>query len=213
MGKENRSRNSRIESAIFRMEEYIEACKPTLLNSNKIVVEKEALLEYIEQLKKCMPEEIERYRQIISNREAIEQQARERAQTLIEQTELETNKMISENEIMYQARIKADSIVNLAIEQGQQIIDDAVAQGDAYKASAQQYLNDMLVNLHTIIYSCIDNTTKNTNKFLESLNQVGLTVQDNLDELNRKPEEPKQPQEPVDSVASIVEDPNGSSMF
>ena len=110
---------------------------------------------------------------------------------MIDDVKSKTSQLLSENEIMMQARAKADEIVTLAIEEAQSIVDNAVMEGNAYKESAQQYLNDMLVNLHNIIYSCIDNTTRNTNKFLESLNQVGTTVQDNLNELNQV----EQPQE------------------
>ncbi len=91
----------------------------------------------------------------------------------------------------YGSRVKAS--------QAQEIYDDAVMQGNAYKASAQQYLNDMLVNLHDLIYSCVDQTTRNTNKFLDSLKDVGSTVTDNLNELNgySVPEEEASEEQPA----------------
>lgn len=181
--------NSKIESRIEELESYIENCKPYHFSSNKIIVNREEIEDILQDLRSDIPDEVERYRRIISNKEAIEQEAKERAQYLIDQAESRTNELLSENEIMMQARAQADLIVKQATEYAQDLVDQAVLEGNAYKESAQQYLNDMLVNLHTIIYSCIDNTTKNTNKFLESLNQVGETVQDNLNELNQVEED------------------------
>ena len=177
--------NSKIESRIEELESYIDNCKAYAFSSNKIIVNREEIEDIIKDLKADIPDEVERYRRIISNKEAIEQEALQQAKSLIARAESRTNELLSENEIMMQARAQADEIVALAYRQAEEILDKAYMDGNAYKESAQQYLNDMLVNLHTIIYSCIDNTTKNTNKFLESLNQVGETVQDNLNELNQ----------------------------
>ncbi len=193
--------NSKIENLIEELEDYIDNCKPQAFSSSKIIVNREEIEDIIHDMKKNLPEEIERYRKIISNKEAIEREAQHRANTLIQEAADRTNELLSENEIMNQARQKADEIVQLAIEQAQAIVDDAQMQGNAYKESAQQYLNDMLVNLHNMIYDCIDSTTRNTNKFLDSLNQVGVTVKENLDELNGTASE----EEPVQSAAQSLD--------
>ena len=179
--------NSKIENSIQELEAFLESCKNVPLSTSKIVVNKEELEYFIEDIKKNIPEEVERYRKVISNKEAIEKEAQERANELIQEATDKTYQLLSENEIMLQARQKADEIVNMAVKQAQEIYDDAVMQGNAYKASAQQYLNDMLVNLHDMIYSCVDQTTRNANKFLDSLKDVGSTVTDNLNELNGYP--------------------------
>ncbi|HAL03455.1 MAG TPA: vacuolar family H+-ATPase subunit H [Lachnospiraceae bacterium] len=191
--------NSKIENSIQELENFLENCKKVPLSPNKIMVNREELEYIIEDIKKNIPEEVERYRKVISNKEAIEKEAQERASELIKLATDKTNELLSENEIMLQARQKADEIVDMAAKQAQEIYDDAVMQGNAYKASAQQYLNDMLVNLHDLIYSCVDQTTRNTNKFLDSLKDVGSTVTDNLNELNgySVPEEEASEEQPA----------------
>ena len=191
--------NSKIENSIQELENFLENCKKVPLSPNKIMVNREELEYIIEDIKKNIPEEVERYRKVISNKEAIEKEAQERASELIKLATDKTNELLSENEIMLQARQKADEIVDMAMKQAQEVYDDAVMQGNAYKASAQQYLNDMLVNLHDLIYSCVDQTTRNTNKFLDSLKDVGSTVTDNLNELNgySVPEEEASEEQPA----------------
>ena len=63
----------------------------------------------------------------------------------------------------------------------------------------------MLLNLNGIIYDCIDSTTRNTNRFLDALNVVGTTVQDNLNELNAQPE--------PEPMAAVPETPEPPSIF
>ena len=175
---------SKIEDAIEELEDYINKCKPVMLSSNKICVNKYDIDYLISELKKSIPEEVERFRKVISNKEAIEREAQEQANELIREAAERTNELLSESEITEQARQRADDLIETAARQAQEIYDDAVRQGNEYKDSAQQYLNDMLVNLRDMIYACIDQTTKNTNKFLEQLGQAGMTVTDNLNELN-----------------------------
>lgn len=183
--------NSKIENCIEEIENYIDSCKPAFLQSSKILVSREEMEVMLSDLRDAIPDEVERYRKIISNKEAIESEARDRAQRLIASAEMKTNELLSENEIMMQANIRAEEIVNIAIQQAQQIIDEATMQRNQYIEAAQQYLNDQLVNLNNIIYNCIDSTTKNTNKFLDSLTQVEETVQSNINELNQMNQEPE----------------------
>lgn len=175
---------SDIEMAIQNLEVYIENAKFATFSQNKIVVNKEDVLYYIDDLKKTIPEEVDRYRKIISNKEAIEREAQEKADQMLAAVKNKTTELLSENEIMRRAQEEADEIVRIAIEEAKRIVDEATIESTNYKDQARQYLNDMLINLHELIYDCIDNTAKNTNKFLDSLNQVGMTVSSNLDELN-----------------------------
>lgn len=181
--------NSKIENSIQELEIFIENCKSVPLSPNKIIVNREEVEYLIDDLRRNIPEEVERYRKVISNKEAIEREAQDKANQLINEATNKTYELLSENEIMLQARNRADEIVNMAYAQAQAILDDAVMQGNAYKQSAQQYLNDMLVNMNDLIYNCIDTTTKNTNRFLEQLGKAGDTVRENINELNGITEE------------------------
>ena len=50
--------SSRIEQIIDEIEEYIEKCKPQILSSTKIIVDREELEELIAELRSKTPEEI-----------------------------------------------------------------------------------------------------------------------------------------------------------
>ena len=73
--------SSRIEQLIDELEEYIESCKPKFMSNSEIIVNKEEIDELLRELRMRTPEEIKRYQKIISNKEAILNDAREKAQT------------------------------------------------------------------------------------------------------------------------------------
>lgn len=180
----NGGKRSEIEAVIEEIEIYIDNCKPVKLSPSKIIVNREEMEDLLKKLQRTIPEEVERYRKIISNKEEIERDAELRAQELINRARETTDQMVSDNEIVSQATSYADDIVNAAYAQGQQIVDQAQIEANNYKEAAQRYLSDMLGNLHQILYQCLDTTTKNTNKLIDSLNKVADEVQANLDELN-----------------------------
>ena len=57
---------SKIEQLIDEIEDYIDSCKPTLLNNNNIIVNKEEIDELLRELRMTTPEEIKRCQKIIS---------------------------------------------------------------------------------------------------------------------------------------------------
>ena len=63
--------SSRIEQLIDEIDEFIEGCKFQPLSATKIVVNKEEMEEYLRELRLKTPDEIKRYQKIISNKDAI----------------------------------------------------------------------------------------------------------------------------------------------
>ncbi len=187
---------SKIEKAIDALQDYVDNCKGAAFSSSKIIVEREVIEDLIRDLRDKLPDEIERYRKVISNQEAIEKDAKEKANALLQNVQNKSNELISENEITIRAQAEANDLMNTAAERAQAVYDEAVLQGDAYKASAQQYLTDMLSTIQGIIVDCLENTQKQTNKFLENLGATADTIQQNLDEINA-----------VEEVAELEEEP------
>ena len=74
---------SRIEQIIEEIEEYIDGCKYQALSSSKIIVNKDELEELLNELRSKTPEEIKRYQKIISNQDAILQEARSQADAMV----------------------------------------------------------------------------------------------------------------------------------
>ena len=182
---------SAIEETIRQIEQLIDESKPAMLRRADIIINREMLEGLIRELRENIPEEVGRYRQIISNQEAIEREARANADDLLAKVQAQTDQMLSENEIMVRAQKQADDIIQDALFEANEIKTQARYEADQYTAEAVNYLNKNLYAIQSMIDSCVNETTRTVNKFLDSLGETGATIQDNINELNGVQPEPQ----------------------
>lgn len=182
--------SSRIEQLIDELEEYVESCKPKFMSNSEIIVNKDDIDELLRELRMKTPDEIKRYQKIISNKEAILNDARERAQALIddatsksqaliEQTTAQTTALLSEHAVMQQAHAQADQVITLAVQQAQGILDKATIEANELRMQAAQYTEDRLAELEAVIVSAIQSATANFENLLGSLGQYRDVIQAN----------------------------------
>ena len=176
--------SSKIEQLIDEIEEYIDSCKYQALSNTKIIVNKEEIDELLRELRMKTPDEIKRYQKIISNKEAILNDAKEKAQALINAATVQTNELINEHEIMQQAYAQANEVVAMATNQAQEILDNATIEANNVKAAAMQYTDDILGNLETLISHSIDNTSQQFDRTLSSMRDCMHVVKSTRMELH-----------------------------
>jgi len=172
--------SSRIEQLIDELEEYIESCKPKLWSSSEIIVNKDDIDDLLRELRMKTPDEIKRYQKIISNKEAILNDARAKAQALIDEAAAHTNELLSEHEIMQQAHAQANGIVMTAAKQAQEILDKATMEANELKMQASKYTEDRLAELNMIVESAIQTTSANYEKTMGALVQYRDLIQSNI---------------------------------
>ena len=105
---------SRIEQLIGEIEEYIDSCKFQPLSSTKILVNKEEIEELLVELRLRIPDEIKKYQKIISNQDAILNEARTQADAMLAEATAQTNELVNEHEIMQKAYANANKVVEEA---------------------------------------------------------------------------------------------------
>ena len=95
---------SRIEQLINEIEEFVDGCKrQPLVQFSNIIVNKEELEELLVELRLRIPDEIKQYQKIISNQDAILNQARTQADAMLQEANAQTNELVNEHEIMQRA--------------------------------------------------------------------------------------------------------------
>ena len=198
--------SSRIEQLIDEIEEYIDNCKYQPLSNSKIIVNKDEIDDLLRELRQKTPEEIKRYQKIISNKEAILNDAREKAQALINEATEHTTELSNEHEIMQQAYAQANEVVQLATRQAQEIVDNATLEANAIKDSIMQYTDQKLAEVEDIIAHAVEVSQTHYSNLVSDLNRINDVVQTNRAEFHAQNEELGT--EEMDAAGNVGDDLN-----
>ncbi len=175
--------SSKIEQLIDEIEDYIDGCKYQPLSKTNIIVNKEEIDELLRELRMKTPDEIKRYQKIITNKEAILNDARTKAEALIKDATVQTTELINEHEIMQQAYAQANEVVRMATMQAQEILNNATLEANGVRTSAMQYLDEMLANLENAMTATLATTTEHYESFYNTISGYNETVKANRAEL------------------------------
>ncbi len=200
--------NRGIVEIIDEIQDYVDNCKPLAFSSSKISVNRDELDPMLEDLRAKTPEEIRRYKKIISNQEAILQEARNKADSIIAQAQITTNELVSEHQIMQQAYAKANEVVMLATKNAQEVLDNANREANEIRLGAISYADELLRSIETILSGSIETTRTRNETFIANMQEYLNVVLDNRAQLVPPAEEPKPAakpaaQAPKEEVAEI----------
>ena len=205
--------SSKIEQLIDEIEEFIDGCKYKALSNTQIIVDKTQIDELLRELRVKTPDEIKRYQKIISNKEAILADAREKASALINEATVHTNELINEHEIMQQAYAQANAIVTTATEQAQEILDNATRDANDIRIGAMQYTDDLLANAESIIGHTLDSYTTKYDGLVNSLQECYDMVRNNRSELEIPDQSAASLEANYGTVTMVEEEPEQEEYF
>ena len=161
---------SKIEQIITEIEEYIDNCKFQPLSTSKIIVNKDDIDELLAELRLRTPDEIKKYQKIIANKDAILNDAKERAEAMVSEATAHINQLVSEHEIMQKAYEEANQIIEQAQAEAQGILDSATT-------------DDILANVQSILSTGMDSFESAQNTMMTSLNSSLNVVVESRKEL------------------------------
>ena len=136
--------SSRIEQKIEDIYAFVESCKPQALSQSKVVVPKNDLYDLLDDLRRDVPEEITRYQKMLSQRDAILEDAEAKADAIKLDAQEQYKAMVEEHAIMQEAYQQAEETVARANAEAQAIIDTARRQAEEIGNGAIYYTTDML---------------------------------------------------------------------
>lgn len=174
---------SRIEQIIEEIEEYVDSCKFQPLSTRKIVVDKEEISEYLRELRLKTPDEIKRYQKIISNKDAILDDAQNKADAIIADAQVKAQELVTQHEIMQRAYAQANETINEANRQAQEIMDSATEDANNIRLSAITYTDDMMANIESVLSNTLEDAGGKYRGFLDSLQSCLDVVNQNRQEL------------------------------
>ncbi|HAQ41013.1 MAG TPA: ATPase [Clostridiales bacterium] len=129
-----------ILNLLERIEDIIEEASKFPL-SNKVMIDKEEVLEVINEIRLKLPDEINRASWVAKERQRILNEAQSEADELIEKVRDQQKYLIEENEIAKQAQRYAE-----------QLIEDAERKASDMKIGAYNYSDEILSKLQEKIH-------------------------------------------------------------
>ena len=175
--------SSRIEQIIDDIDEFIESCKYQPLSTTKIVVNKEEMEELLRELRLKSPDEIKRYQKIISNKDAILEDAQSKADAIIADAQARAQELVTQHEIMQKAYAQANDTINAANKQAQEILDSATQDANSIRLSAITYTDDMMANIGTVLSDTLEDAGGKYKGFIDALQSCLDVVNQNRQEL------------------------------
>lgn len=177
------SGNNRLEQLIDDIYEYIDGCKSTALSSSKIIVQKDELLDLVDELKARTPDEIKKYQKIIANQDVIIARAEKEAASILSAAQEESARLLSESEIMQQAYRQANSIVSQANEEANRIRAQVKEETAMLTSGAYDYTNQLLDMLESVIDNAHREAKVQFDGLLNTLNNSLTVVRENKKEM------------------------------
>ena len=135
------------------MEETIDKASSIPL-TGKILLDKEEILDYIQEMRLSYPDEVKEAKWVKEERERIISEAEARADSMIKTAETKMLQMVDENEITKQAQEYANSLVEEAKAQSTKLITDS-----------DQYADDILGDVERRLEMLLKKVTDDRNYF------------------------------------------------
>ena len=121
-----------INRLIDMLYERIEDAKSPALKPNMSMVDRDEMLDLLDELRAALPVEIKRAQELLAAREKFVDDAKRDVERMMRQAELEAKTKVSESEVMYAAKDKARQVGARAEERSRQLYQVAnECAGDA----------------------------------------------------------------------------------
>ncbi|MCL2373437.1 MAG: hypothetical protein FWC78_08575 [Defluviitaleaceae bacterium] len=130
------------------IEEVLEKSK-SLPFSNKISVEKERILDVLNEIRLSMPDDIRHAQRIISDRDKILAEAEHDANGILEIAESDAQLKTSQHEIFRRASDEATKIIDIAKSDAREMRLNAIDYADEQLEKAEGKLREYMQNLDT----------------------------------------------------------------
>ena len=120
--------NSNIEELITALYDLIQDAKSVPLAADKCIVERDKVLDMLDEISAQMPGEIKQARTIVLSREELVSQARREAETILRSARAEANALVEKENIYLESKRRCEEMVK----QTQNRIEDLKRVSNAY---------------------------------------------------------------------------------
>ena len=167
-----------INLLIDMLYERIEDAKSPALKPNMSMVDRDELLDLLDELRAQLPAEIKRAQELLAAKEKYVEEAKRDVDRMMRQAELDAKAKVSDSEVLYAAKERARSIIARAEERSRQL----------YQV-ANEYAEDALARTEEAVQAALDEVKQSRVRFRSA---SAAAMQEQRDKLAGKtdPENP-----------------------
>jgi vacuolar-type H+-ATPase subunit H len=138
-----------ISARLQQLEELVMAAKSMPLSSS-VLVNREEILELVQEMREALPEEIKQARWVVKDREQLLAKARRDAEGIVQQALQEQARLVSREDVVQESMREAERIVADAREQARQLrleaedyMDQKLAAFEAQMTRTQEQIDQI----------------------------------------------------------------------
>ena len=150
--------------------ERIEDAKSPALKPNMSMVDRDEMLDMLDELRSALPVELKRAQELLAAREKFVDDAKREVDRMMRQAELDAKTKVSDSEVLYAAKEKARQIVAKAEERSRQL----------YQV-ANEYAEDALARTEEAVQAALDEVRQSRVQFRSASAAKMQAQRDKLD--------------------------------
>ena len=157
-----------VNAKIDELIEIVESARAMPMSAS-CVINRAQVLELLDELKHGLPEEMDRARRVLSDRESVVAEGRREAERLIERTRGERDSIINNTDISREASAAAS-----------RILDEARREADQVRTEADEYVDQKLANFEVVLTKTLQAVGRGRDKMRGSnpMEELGKHVEE-----------------------------------
>ena len=155
--------------------ERIEDAKSPALKPNMSMVDRDEMLDMLDELRSALPVELKRAQELLAAREKFVDDAKREVDRMMRQAELDAKTKVSDSEVLYAAKEKARQIIARAEDRSRQL----------YQA-ANEYAEDALARTEEAVQAALDEVKQSRVRFRSASAAKIQEQREMLDSKNRE---------------------------
>ena len=143
-----------VNRLIDMVSERIEEAKSPALKPNLSMVERDEILDLLDEIRAQLPVEVKRAQELLAAREKFVEDAKRDVERMLRQAELEARTKVSDSEVLYAAKEKARQIIAQAEDRSRKL----------YQV-ANEYAEDALARTEEAVQAALDEVKESRMRF------------------------------------------------
>ena len=147
-----------IEEAISQLYEMIQNARAVPLSSDKCMVERDQVLDLLDEISNELPGELKQAKTIVDSRNEVITSAKRDAEAIRKQAQMEAKQMASQEAIYQEAKAQADELIHQAQEKVRELklvtnafVDDALKTTEAAISEALNDIRDSRAKFNALV--------------------------------------------------------------